>query len=59
MARIPSKVHRRDTYIERIRPFMHTNTVKVMIGHRRVGKSYILYQLINLIMEEEQDANII
>ncbi|MBR3896929.1 MAG: ATP-binding protein [Bacteroidaceae bacterium] len=59
MARIPSKVHRRDTYIERIRPFMHTNTVKVMIGYRRVGKSYILYQLINLIMEEEQDANII
>ena len=59
MARIPSKVQRRDTYIERIKPFMRTNAVKVMIGHRRVGKSYILYQLINLIKEEEKDANII
>lgn len=38
---------------------MRTNTVKVMIGHRRVGKSYILYQLINLIRDEERDANII
>ena len=59
MARIPSKIQRRDTYIERIKPFMRTNAVKVMIGHRRVGKSYILYQLINLIKEEEKDANII
>lgn len=59
MARIPSKVQRRDTYIERIKPFMRTNAVKVMIGHRRVGKSYTLYQLINLIKEEEKDANII
>ena len=30
-----------------------------MTGHRRVGKSYILYQLINIIKEEESDANII
>lgn len=60
MVRIPKVIHRRDTYIERIKPFMHTNTVKVMIGHRRVGKSYILYQLINQIKSEEgEDANII
>ncbi len=59
MTRIPSKIYRRDNYIERIKPFMRTNAVKVMIGHRRVGKSYILYQLINLIKEEEPDANII
>ena len=57
--RIPSVIYNRDGYINRIKPFMRTNTIKVMVGHRRVGKSYILYQLINLINSEESDANII
>ena len=57
--RIPSVIYNRDSYINRIKPFMRTNTIKVMVGHRRVGKSYILYQLINLINSEESDANII
>lgn len=59
MAKFPSVLHKRDTYIDRIKPFMRTPIVKVMIGHRRVGKSYILFQLIELIKSEEQDANII
>jgi predicted AAA+ superfamily ATPase len=33
--------------------------MKVMIGHRRVGKSFILFQLIDIIKKEEKDANII
>ena len=57
--RIPSVIYNRDSYINRIKPFMRTNTIKVMVGHRRVGKSYILYQLINLINSEESNANII
>ncbi|MEG1260227.1 MAG: ATP-binding protein [Akkermansia sp.] len=38
---------------------MRTPIVKVMIGHRRVGKSFILFQLIDLIRSEEKNANII
>jgi len=59
MAKSPTVLHTRSTYIERIRPFMRTPIVKVMIGHRRVGKSYILFQLIELIKSEEENANII
>ncbi len=59
MSKFPTVLHRRATYIERIKPFMHTPIVKVMIGHRRVGKSYILYQLIDEIRNNEHDANII
>jgi Predicted ATPase (AAA+ superfamily) len=59
MAKFPSVLHRRDSYIERIKPFMRTPIVKVMIGHRRVGKSFILYQLVELIKREEKNANII
>ena len=59
MLKFPTILYRRDTYIERIKPFIHTPIVKVMIGHRRVGKSYILYQLIDEIRNNEHDANII
>jgi len=59
MAKFPTVLHRRDTYIERIKPFMGTPIVKVMIGHRRVGKSFILFQLIELIKSEWKGANII
>jgi Predicted ATPase (AAA+ superfamily) len=59
MAKFPSILHRRDTYIERIKPFMRTPIVKVMIGHRRVGKSFVLFQIIELIKSEEKAANII
>jgi hypothetical protein len=59
MDKLPKRLHCRDTYIERIKPFMRTPIVKVMIGHRRVGKSYLLFQLIELIKKEEHDANII
>ena len=59
MTKFPSILYHRDTYIGRIKPFMRTPIVKVMIGHRRVGKSFILFQLIDLIKSEEKDANII
>lgn len=38
---------------------MRTPIVKVMTGHRRVGKSFILFQLIERIKNEEKNANII
>lgn len=56
---VPSVLYRRDNYIERIRPFMRTQAVKVLVGHRRVGKSYLLYQLMDLIRTEDSGANII
>lgn len=59
MSKFPRVLHYRDSYIERIKPFMRTPIVKVMIGHRRVGKSFILYQLIEFVKSEEKNANII
>ncbi|GHV24669.1 hypothetical protein FACS1894176_01490 [Bacteroidia bacterium] len=34
-------------YLEKIRPFIDTEMIKVLIGQKRVGKSYILYQIID------------
>ena len=57
--KIIGNVKRRDVYLSRIKPFIKKTLVKVLVGHRRVGKSYILYQLIEMIRQEEPDANII
>ena len=53
------KVNNRELYINKIKPFMRKSVIKVIIGHRRVGKSFFLHQLIGLIRKEEGDANII
>jgi len=57
--KIPKQIHKRDTYIKKIEPFIRKSIVKVLIGHRRVGKSYILYQLIAKIHADDKNANII
>ena len=36
----------RQDYIKKIEPFLNNNLIKVLIGQRRVGKSYIMRQVI-------------
>lgn len=57
--RIPADLIERKTYTERIKPFIRKPVVKVLTGQRRTGKSYILYQIMNLILKKEPAARII
>ncbi len=57
--KIPSKLLPRDSYITRIAPFIRKPIIKVLTGQRRVGKSYLLFQLIEQILSGEPNANII
>lgn len=50
---------KRSLYIQAVQPFMNKNIVKVLIGQRRVGKSYMLLQLIEEILLLNPEANII
>ena len=50
---------KRNLYMERIRPFVDTQIIKVIVGQRRVGKSYLLYQLIDEILSSHPTADII
>lgn len=50
---------RRPVYSERVKPFMRKQIIKVITGQRRVGKSFILFQLIHDILEAAPDSNII
>ena len=55
----PSDLIIRESYTKRIEPFMKQQIVKVFTGQRRVGKSYILYQIMQMITNREPQANII
>jgi len=56
---IPSNIRKRSTYLERIKPFVGQHIIKILTGQRRVGKSYLLYQIIQSIVEQDQKASII
>ena len=56
---LPDKLIPREGYIEKIKPFMRKNIAKVLTGQRRVGKSFLLYQVVDLILKEEPNASII
>jgi predicted AAA+ superfamily ATPase len=45
--------------MERIRPFIDTQLIKVITGQRRVGKSYLLYQLMDEIKSNRPEADIL
>jgi hypothetical protein len=50
---------KRPYYIDKIRPFIGSDLIKVIIGQRRVGKSYILLQLMDEIKSQDKKANIV
>jgi predicted AAA+ superfamily ATPase len=56
---IPADILNRDKYISQIQPFIRKNLIKVLTGQRRVGKSYLVFQIINNIIGRDKDANII
>lgn len=50
---------KRPFYLDKIAPFIGVDLIKVLIGQRRVGKSYILLQLIDAIKAKDKTANIV
>lgn len=57
--KFPSYIIQRESYTSRIEPFMTKPIVKVFTGQRRVGKSFMLFQIMQLILKKEPKANII
>lgn len=49
----------RPLYIDRLKPFIGKSLIKVLIGQRRVGKSYLLMQLKDLIKKQSPDTQIV
>ncbi|MDH2998279.1 ATPase [Pasteurellaceae bacterium LFhippo2] len=53
------KVISRPIYIDRVKPFINKNLIKVFTGQRRVGKSFLLYQIMQEIKHSQPDAHLI
>lgn len=49
----------RPLYMDRIRPYIDKNIIKILVGQRRVGKSYILMAVADEVMRRDSSANII
>jgi len=56
---LPAEIVNRNRYIQAITPYIDHQIIKVLVGQRRVGKSYILYQLIRHIQKEKDNPCII
>ena len=50
---------KRTRYLEQLIPFINKDIIKVLIGQRRVGKSYMMFQLIEHIIQNNPNASII
>jgi predicted AAA+ superfamily ATPase len=57
--KLPENINNRTHYLDRVRPFIGKNILKVFTGQRRVGKSYLLFQLIAFLQKENPDSAII
>ncbi|MCD4789121.1 MAG: ATP-binding protein [Bacteroidales bacterium] len=49
----------REIYLQKIVPFVNKDIIKIFIGQRRVGKSFMLYQVIGHIIKNNPESNII
>jgi len=46
------KYIKRSYYLDRILPFMNKDIIKVLVGQRRVGKSYLLFQIMDELIRQ-------
>ena len=53
------KYIKRALYFAKVEPFMDKEIIKVLIGQRRTGKSYLLYQLVDEVQKKNPGSNII
>ena len=48
---------KREYYLKKIEPFIGKGLIKVIIGQRRVGKSYLLLQIMEMVKERDSSSN--
>ncbi|MFH1456816.1 MAG: ATP-binding protein [Patescibacteria group bacterium] len=53
------KYIKRPLYLNQIKPLVSKDIIKVIVGQRRVGKSYLLFQIMDELKKKDKTANII
>ena len=49
----------REKYLKKVKPYIGKNLIKVLTGQRRVGKTTILKQIMDMVREEDKNAHTI
>lgn len=57
--KIPHPIIKREDYLKRVIPFINKNLIKVFTGQRRVGKSYLLFQIMDYLLEQDSNATLV
>jgi predicted AAA+ superfamily ATPase len=57
--KIPNLIVKREDYIKRVVPFVGKNLIKVFTGQRRVGKSYLLFQIMDYLLGQDSQTAIL
>ena len=57
--KIPRGIVKREDYVKRVIPFIDKNLIKVFTGQRRVGKSYLLFQMMDYLLEQDPQVAIV
>lgn len=52
-------IYRRERYLEKVTPYIKKSIIKVLTGQRRVGKTVLLRQIMDLVKEKDKKANTI
>jgi uncharacterized protein len=55
---IPDTLKTRHKYLERSKSYLDKDIIKVFTGQRRVGKSYMLFQVADFILKNDAQANV-
>jgi len=55
----PASIVKREDYLQRVLPFIGKNLIKVFTGQRRVGKSYLLFQIMDYLLEQDAEAALV
>ena len=59
MNTIPNHIIPRSHYLNKVKPFIDQSIIKVFTGQRRVGKSYLLFQLMDYIKTVHSEPSIL
>jgi predicted AAA+ superfamily ATPase len=59
MNNIPNHIIPRNHYLDKVKPFINQSIIKVFTGQRRVGKSYLLFQLIDYLKNVHSEPSIV
>ena len=57
--KITRGIVKREDYVKRVIPFIDKNLIKVFTGQRRVGKSYLLFQMMDYLLEQDPQVAIV